>query len=185
MRGFYLVYILMLFCLIAKAQKTPDYRKIRWGMTKGEVIGLERSGYSYDNETMAVNDIVINGQTAQLVYKFDQNKLVAAIVIFNNKYINNSQYISDYKSINTGLTTKYGKPTTSKIIYIEPEKNLFLSEPGDNLFLGKTRYLTKWTSARTIIKHGLKSPNASISHYIEYIYKAYDDQRRSTKYDNL
>ena len=161
-----------------------DYRKVRWGMTLEQVLKLEGGFLPPDKpNTLDVGTINVNGRSASLSYGFEKKRLIAAAVVFSDTYTNNNRYISEHKSVDKALTSKYGKATNTKLSYLK--KPTISLDPGYELDMGNAQYLTQWKNDRTVIKHILHAPKGTIYHYIQYFSATYLKEMDAKKMDNL
>lgn len=183
-----IIFFVALFSLIYEAsisQDVPDYRKVRWGMSKAQVLKLE-GGYDNFNQigVLEVGNIKVISFNARLSYKFKSDKLIAAAILFTDSYSNDNQHIANFKSIDKVLESKYGKANTRKVSRLRND-DLYLSDPGYELYMGNSKYRTQWNKSRTIIKHTIEAPNNIIHHYIQYISKEHLKSIKRAPSENL
>jgi hypothetical protein len=155
------------------AQKNPDLRKVKWAMTKAEVLATEPaqpSGVREDRGRLFLTfgDIKLVNLDARLVYIFVKDKLLRAKYIFEPEHTNKNDFLEDYFNVDDGLNDKYGKAKMNA----DWKNELYLddkSQWGFAISLGHLALKTRWENPRTKIGHYLDGENYQITHQIEYV----------------
>lgn len=156
-----------------------DFRDAQWGMSKEQVLSLEKTRPIYsNNESLTFRGKLANIQV-HIIYKFSDEKLDTGVYQFVPNYSNNNVYLKDYKSINDLLDLKYGNPDIRKEVWNNELYKEKLGYYGNAISLGHLALESKWENDTTIIVHNLSGNNNLISHSINYFDKkvqAYDDE---------
>lgn len=153
----------------------PDFRSVRWGMTEAEVKALEGSSPKYSGKLDGRNgwyigyDTTLMGNDVILAFYFGSNGLYEARYIWTESHSNDNLYISDYSSVRTELTKKYGSPwwdyedwdTTS-------HKSYYADRKGEALSFGYLSYETCYRTPRTDITMQMSADNYDVSFIIYY-----------------
>jgi hypothetical protein len=155
------------------AQKNPDLRKVKWGMTQAEVLATEPTKPSNSHQDqgrlfLTYGDIKLVNLDARLVYIFVSDKLLRAKYIFVTEHTNKNDFLEDYFNIDDGLNDKYGKAKMNA----DWKNQLYLddkSQWGFAISLGHLALKTRWENPRTKIGHYLDGENYQITHQIEYV----------------
>ena len=99
--GMYIMIVLNMFGMADAAQ--TDFRNIRWGMTKIEVMASESgTPESFTGPELTYRTTML-GKEIYLIYEFIDNKLIHAIYVFID------QTGSEYEEVEKILERKYGK----------------------------------------------------------------------------
>ena len=152
-----------------------DFRSTRWGMTEDEVKAVEGNNPDYSGRLDGRNawyiayERKLMGNGVLVAYYFSTNGLYEARYIWTEKHSNENLFISDYDSVRTQLTNKYGNPwwdhenwdTTS-------HKNYYADKKGDALSYGYLSYETCYSTARTDITMQMSADNYTVSFIIYY-----------------
>jgi hypothetical protein len=146
-----------------------DFRKVRWGMSKDDVMKRETSKPFEENEDAICYHDEILGHKSDLCYYFTNGKLYRAIYsLDNSQYSNNNRYVDAYTEIVTSLTGKYGKPTNKRDVW---SNNLFkgdyqrrgMAYSADHVASG-----AEWDRDNENIHAGITGNNYKIGVFIEY-----------------
>jgi len=85
-----------------------DFRKVRWGMTKIEVISSEDlKPESFAGPSITYRTLLL-GKEMYLIYEFIDNKLIDAVYLFLAETEN------DYTEIERIISKKYGEPISKR-----------------------------------------------------------------------
>lgn len=105
---------------VYSAGSEPDFRSVRWGMSEEEVKAVEGGNPKYTGKLDGTSaryigyDTTLMGNDVILAYYFSNEGLFMARYIWTETHSNDSLYISDYESVRTQLTKKYGSPWYNK-----------------------------------------------------------------------
>ena len=106
---------LIVFCIIfpslsfSNDNNSYDVRKVRWGMSKENVINSEKPRtISFQDETTLIFEDVIFSNKCRILYVFEKNKLHSVAYLFNNflSYQSKESFFDDIKKI---ISKKYNK----------------------------------------------------------------------------
>mgnify|MGYP001766293038 CR=1 FL=1 len=158
------------------------FRGAKWGMSKAEVIKYEGRKPVLDRtadglETIAFEDEAL-GMRVQVVYSFQDGRLVRAGYAFMEEHGDNSRHIEDYNRIEAAVGKRWGPPTNSPVmIWSEgatPKEN---GSWGAELGKGLLRFESLRENADTEVLHSLASTGAGIAHGLIYLNKAFERSR--------
>jgi len=162
-----------------------DFRKVRWGMSKDDVMKREKSKPDEENENGIVYHDEILGHKATLAYLFTNGKLYcASYLLDNSQYSNNNKYVDAYTEIATSLTEKYGKPTNKKDIW---SKDLYKGDyqrRGMAYSIGDVSSFTEWDRQNENITVGIMGNNFKIQVIIAYQNKILAKEAEEAKKKN-
>jgi hypothetical protein len=130
----------------------PDFRHVRWGMSKAQVAATESHKISAlpGGTVIGLTDIV-DGRQMLVSYEFIGDKLARAFYTVAEKYRDPSEYITVTRVIQAALSEKYG-PGQQQTKWIN---NLFQNDPsgwGTALSLGHLILAAGWQTDRTKIQ---------------------------------
>ena len=146
------------------------FRRTAWGMSKEQVKEAEKE-IAYESETILGYEGGILEFDCRIGYIFTGGKLVRAKYIVEEEHSNDNQYITDYKTLRTALSKKYGEPLESNRIWLN---DLYEDDPqrwGFAVSIGHMRDHTRWETPQTIIFLALQGDNYEILLAIEYTSK--------------
>jgi len=161
-----------------------DFRKTTWGMSKEKVKQAETAKLEKDNGDLLIYSGVVSSMNVLIVYIFVDNQLVRAKYTFLEEHTNKNDYISDYKSINSALTEKYGNPNSDKEYWNNDLYKDDYDKKGFAVSMGHLKYYASWETAITEITAALTGDNYKIRHVTEYVSKklsALEDQKKKEK----
>lgn len=132
-----------------------DFRNVRWGMSKEEVI-MQEGTPDERNEDMLIYKIEISGVSLGLKYKFIDDVLVEALFGNIEKYISTGSYYDDYQTIKKALTAVYGPPNRDIARW---DDSLFKAAYSEKMGfqLAVVSFMTEWSTDHTLIQHILRS----------------------------
>ena len=203
MYRYVLAFTMVIMCLHANGQVTPDVRKVVWGMTKEEVrntenleeIRIDLPGLTEDltnnaNEpvSLLVYQTTVVGLDVALAYVFVADKLRLMAYSFYEVYSSYRQYASDFDMVNESLYEKYGSwksdvdsDTQGSDLYRKAGMNALEMQ----LREGGYHRTVEWRTPRTVILHGISSDGNKISHTILYESSESYDARKKSALDDL
>jgi hypothetical protein len=90
------------------------FRNTVWGMTIDDVIGSEgRAPDDSDQASLLYNDESVLNMDCSVFYSFSDGKLTDGMYTIDQMHTNENDYITDYQTIVSALTEKYGQPLVS------------------------------------------------------------------------
>ncbi|MEW6143357.1 MAG: hypothetical protein AB1597_09455 [Chloroflexota bacterium] len=142
---------------------SPDFRNIKWGMSRSEVKAREQEGKFWEENAtlLGYSGITINRLDVLLVYLFNKNDQVyGANYVIAQKHSNPTEYIRDFEALKALLVTKYGTPTQDKVVWLD---DLYKDKPSDwgmAVITGDLQYFCTWdTSPINTVALYLKGDN--------------------------
>lgn len=151
-----------------EAKKMVNFRQVKWGMGIDDVAKTETSKPTLKNDHLLVYPSTIDGKDVEVVYIFAQGVLVRAKYVLKEKHTNNNDYITDYMSLKSLLTKKYGKPSPDSDYWKDDLYKNDSSREGLAISMGHRVYLAQWKTEPTDIAIILSGDNFHITCAIEY-----------------
>ena len=138
-------------------------------MTQQEVLSAEEKMDPVERteNTIQYKTRILN-KNVKLIYLFAQNKLIGALYILDDNYLNSYHFISTYRQFKQNLTQKYGQPSRETTNWVD---DTYRNDPpkwGLALSLGHTEYATFWKTQNTTIECSLREENFNVLCEIEY-----------------
>ncbi|MBU3098418.1 MULTISPECIES: hypothetical protein [Clostridium] len=163
--------------------KNPDFRKVKWGMTREEVKKTEKTPImATTDDAIMYKDRVCGISDVQLAYQFNsEGKFTEGLFMFTGRHSNPNDYIDDYESIKKQLIAKYGEPSTYDNGGIWKD-SLYKDSPqerGMAVITGGLIYGTKWNLPNTIITLFLQGDKFEPS--MDVIYESKTVKKDATK----
>lgn len=155
-----------------------DFRNCTWGMSQEEVMEHESEPSIYQlNETyLRCDDVKVSGLSCDIIYQFENDKLVYGMISFQESHSNKNFFISDFNTIEEALTTKYGNPVEEKVRWLNDLYQDDTDNWGKAISMGHLVMGTTWETDTTEIISVLGGDNYQISMAISYIPKGYESE---------
>ena len=151
----------------------PDFRNIRWGMSRKEVIASESIELEAGERTL-FGSVRIAGLDSYVVYIFAEDKLVRAKYSFTERHSNKNDYLSDFQSIRTSLLKKYGTPEDHTFwtndLYKDDRQDY-----GMAVAAGHMEKYSIWEIERQQIILSITGDNYDIKNSVEYSSNEFDE----------
>lgn len=132
-------------------EQNYDFRKVHWGMSKGEVKKNETAEFIGETDNALLFKENIAGLDSKLVYMFEDGKLRNSAYKFENKYSDVEDYINDYAKLKDAYTKKNGEPYTDEVKWTNDSFKDVPSMLGQALIEGHVSYITQWSLPETNI----------------------------------
>jgi hypothetical protein len=154
---------------------SSDFRRVNWGSSKATVKQNETAKLLPEEETknILIYSTNIASMETYLSYFFLKDSLVKAKYLLNEQHSNKNNHISDFKTLKSNLTSKYGSPDEEGIIWTN---ELYKDDPEDwglAVSIGHLLYYASWETVSTEITVMLNGENYSITNQIEYVSRKY------------
>lgn len=157
----------------------PDFRKVVWGMSKEEVIGIEGTSIIEQTDDYIAYNVEVNGLDMDLVYYFNgKDQLCASAYISNEKHSNQNDYILDYNELTDALTEKYGEPYEDETVWKSDLYKGKSSYWGLAIAAGDLVDYASWDTDNTTIKIKIDGDNYKINIRIVYISKTIEPPKK-------
>jgi len=138
-------------------------------MTREQVKGVESAklfkedehGLFYSSELSGFGEVMIG-------YIFAQGKLVRTSYVSMVRHTNSNAFIDDFKTIESILTEKYGKPESDDVVWSD---DLYKDDPdnwGMAVSAGHLVYEAVWRTKTTKILEKLKGDNFNVTLIVQY-----------------
>jgi len=178
---FILIFVLTAFApsFSADTSRQHDLRNLDWGMNKMYAKSATNAKLVDETENELYYQIKINRYKATLYLYFLSDKLSMAATWFENKYVNQNNYLSEFDVIQDALVNKYGKALYEKNVWVDKVTDNEKHNYGRAVSRGELEIISKWELPETIILHKLTGENYKIKHYIKY-----NSTRYKEKLDN-
>lgn len=156
----------------------PDFRNVKWGMSKEEVKEHEESDLTLDRESgLAYQNLRVARFDTVLTYHFNvNNELFSAGYYLIHEHSNKNDFIDDFEYLKNLLIDKYGEPKEDEIIW---KDDLYKDDPSDwgmAIFAGDLIYRTLWENEDLIVELQLKGDNYKKEFTIAYKSKNISDE---------
>ncbi len=164
---------LLMVCAILAADGDFDFRKVRWGMSKAEVIASEEHEFkivpgSGGEGLISKKKHRVANLDALIAYVFAEDKLIRAVYLFQEVHTNRNDYIMDFKNVKELLTKKYGEPVEDTVLW---RSDLFKNDYdqwGTATSIGHTYFYSQWDAGETFVVTSLSGENYEITCKLEY-----------------
>ncbi|MHC4995832.1 MAG: hypothetical protein ACYTGQ_12350 [Planctomycetota bacterium] len=125
------------------------FRGVTWGDSLGVVRATEtREVLAEDGEALVVRDR-LGDLPCTLSYRFAEGRLVGATYVIAQRHTDKFYHISDYGSLNTLLTQKYGQPTYDRVVWKDDRLKDDPGRWGEALGLGQLVLSAGWEAPAT------------------------------------
>ena len=192
---------MLLMCLHAEGQVTPDVRRVVWGMAKEEVRNTEKlEPLSFDvpgvattemydsneNVSVLIYQTTVVGIDVFLLYVFVDDKLGMMSYASSEDHSDYNLYASDFGKLNSTLNEKYGK-WKSDVDNIPDmvRKAGLASDIGLLLLRGGYRRTIEWQTPRTVISHKISNEDYSVAHGLTYESLEFNNRRKKSIQDDI
>jgi hypothetical protein len=169
------------------AQQTRDapgafFRGAKWGMSKAQIINYEGRRPVLDKTSEGLQTITFEdealGMKVQVVYSFQDDRLVRAGYAFMEEHGDKSRYIEDYNRVEAAIGAKWGPASNTPVmIWSDGAPPKDERTWGAELGKGRLRYESLRESADTEVLHSLASAGPRIAHGLIYLNKAFERAR--------
>jgi hypothetical protein len=145
-----------------------DFRKVRWGMSKKEVMSTEDAKLLKNEDTRMEYAISLFGYDCDVTYSFIDSKLSTASLHIRQPHIDPALYYKDYKSLKKYLTPLYGDALSDKCDWKNEMYRGDESKWGFAVSLGFLTCRTLWHNDRTQVTLLISGSNHQIMTNLEY-----------------
>lgn len=143
--------------------ENPDFRNVKWGMTREEVKVREDAELIADIDEGLMYSTELTTLDMFLCYYFDnEGRLYQAIYGPNYEHSNDNLYITDYEGLKENLSKMYGKPDNDRDIWVN---SLFQGDPeyyGLAISTGDYTRIAQWKTGKTEINLVLSGDNYEV-----------------------
>jgi hypothetical protein len=135
------------------AEKTYNFRNVRWGMNQEEVLASEKLTPATKRPDLILYRGEYDGMTALIGFNFEDKKLVRAGYLMREKYEDPNSFIKDFERMKQELIEEYGSPASDVISWKEGEKVEEDPEKfGEAVCEGRLMYYALWETAKSLVK---------------------------------
>lgn len=155
----------------------PDFRKIKWGMSKAEVIELEECVADRGSSVMCYGNFPGFDKNEQgITYNFVNDRVYEAVWIFLKKHASANMYVENFNKVQRRLERKYGYDNVTKEEEGTSEawvwhEGLYAGDFGNlglHLMTGAVSAYAEWKLPSTTIVHVIRGDNFKVFHGIKY-----------------
>jgi len=163
-----------------------SFRNVKWGMSKEQIMSLEKAELvTEENDSLVYKDN-INGIDSAVFYNFIDNELTYGGYFITETHSNEMEYINDFNVLKAELKNKYGEPISDEQIW---KKDRYKNTPekwGMAILLGELELMAKWDTPDTEIIIRLAGDNYQPAFGIAYkskelFQKAQEREKEQTK----
>jgi hypothetical protein len=158
-----------------------DFRNVKWGMTMEKVRDQEDAELVHESPDSLGYKETVGSHDCMVLYIFVNDVLVRAKYVIAVNHSNKTEHVTDYESLGTMLTQKYGNPTKADVLW---KNDLYRDDPseyGMAIAVGHLSMYQQWDMPLTTVFHYLNGDNFEIKHGIEYIGKEYENLEDSAR----
>ena len=153
---------------IIKSDPNYDFRKVRWGMGKKEVMVAEDAKLLKNSGTSLEYEVRFLGYNCTVVYDFVNDKLAMAKFIIRQPHVDPALYYKDYDELKKYLTPLYGVIVSDQCDFKNEMYRHDKSKWGFAVSLGFLTCKTVWRNKRTQITLAISGGNHQIATNLEY-----------------
>lgn len=153
---------------LIKQDSEYDFRKVRWGMSKKEVMSTEEAKLLKNEDAGLEYAISLFGYDCNVTYSFIDGKLSTASLHIRQPHIDPALYYKDYKSLKEYLRPLYGDALSDKCDWKNEMYRGDESKWGFAVSLGFLTCRTLWHNDRTQITLLISGSNHQITTNLEY-----------------
>jgi hypothetical protein len=156
------------------SEQPADFRHVRWGMDRAQVLSTEGVPPSQVGERGA--EVVVRyspvrfaGLDCRVVYIFAKDKLVRTKYVFQREHEEKNDFLVDFTMVDAFLTGILEHSAEQRVLWRD---DLYKTQPeryGVAIAEGHLQYSTQWKGSRTVVTHALTGEQGSVTHEIEYV----------------
>ncbi|KKN11613.1 hypothetical protein LCGC14_1024730 [marine sediment metagenome] len=155
--------------------KPPNFRNVKWGMSKGEVKQTEPDKPANEDEDTVSYKRRLANLDCYLIYVFVEHQLIRASYTVLEEHANENLFLADYRKLKNELAKKYGRPFKDETIW--RGSGVYKNMPaywGQAVATGAMVKCANWETAETNIILMLKGDNFDVDLCIEYASKRFE-----------
>ncbi len=146
--------ILALLLLFMVGCNEPDFRNVRWGMSREEVRQAESESL-IDEYGELTCSLKVDDFPASLSYQFHNDCLYRAVYVFDSESVDSSIHHEVFKIISRILTKKYGHALHDSLFWSNDFYKADSSKINTALWLGHVWRYQYWRLRNTWIFHSI------------------------------
>ena len=153
---------------IIKNDRTFDFRKVRWGMNRKEVLASETEPPVKNDGSSVEYGVQFLGYDCTVIYFFVNDLLTRASFLIRQTHVDPALYYKDYEDLKKYLTPIYGVAVADKCEWKNEMYRQDRSKWGFAVSLGFLSCTSQWRDSRTEITLAISGGNHQIATNIEY-----------------
>jgi hypothetical protein len=160
--------ILIALIVTCTTSFSADLRNVSWGDSKKKVMAIEKVKPDYVKKDALGFKSSLAGIKTLVLYNFENDKLVNAIITNYTKHTNTTDYIDDYNTMLDLLSKKYGAPDKESIDW---KNDLYKNDPqhwGMAVAVGHLSYFSGWKIPRSYISLMLDGDRFEVNQRLLY-----------------
>jgi hypothetical protein len=151
-----------------KNDKQYDFRKVRWGMGKKEVIASENGKIIKNKGDSLEYEMQLFGYDCSVLYAFKKDALDRAYFMINQPHVDPALFYKDYNELKKFLVPLYGKAVSDKCDWKNEIYRNDTTKWGFAVSIGFLTCSSEWHSDRTRILLSISGGNHQILTNVEY-----------------
>lgn len=153
---------------IVKSDTNYDFRNVRWGMNRTQVLNAEKAKHIKANGEQLQYELEFLGYTCRVVYLFRNEKLNKAQLIIKQDHVDPALYFKDYEDLKRYLQPIYGSALSDKNEWKNEMYSGDRTKWGFAVSIGFLSCRTTWKNTRSIVSLNISGENHQITTFLEY-----------------
>lgn len=156
-----------------KTEEECNFRNAVWGMSREDVKKLEGKPV-FENEMEVWYEGIDAGKDVDILYQFDQDKLIKGTYFFTDKHENGNLYYKDYIDLVKAYSGEFGEPVKQAEEWRQDRYRYDRTKLGTAIAAGHVSFITQWendTSLITVKLYGDDDEIKLIAFYEDKNYK--------------
>lgn len=153
---------------IIKNDRAFDFRRVRWGMSRKEVLASEAVPPVKNDASSVEYTVQFLGYDCAVEYTFINDALTRAGFKISQPHVDPALYYKDYEDLKKYLAPMYGIAVSDKCDWKNEMYRQDRSKWGFAVSLGFLTCMSRWRNARTEITLTISGGNHRIATNLEY-----------------
>jgi hypothetical protein len=153
---------------IVKNDRAFDFRKVRWGMDRKEVLASEEASPVRNDESGIQYTVQFLGYDCVVAYSFVNDALTRATFLIRQPHADPALYYKDYEELKKYLSPIYGVAVSDRCDWKNEMYRQDRSKWGFAVSLGFLSCTSRWRNTRTEIALAISGGNHQITTNLEY-----------------
>jgi len=153
---------------LIKNEGSFDFRQVRWGMSKKEVLNAEKAQLVKNGSDTLTYEVQFLGYDCSVLYIFIAQKLSKAVFLIQQSHVDPSLFYKDFDELKKYLSPLYGSAVSDRYDWKNEIYKNDKSKWGFAISIGFLTCRTDWQNDRTRIELRISGANHQISTTIEY-----------------
>jgi hypothetical protein len=153
---------------VVKNSAEFDFRSVRWGMSKREVLAAEKTKPAKSEPSKLEYEMRLFGYECGVVYTFTGDKLTGALLHIRQEHVDPELFYQDYENLKKQLVPLFGEFENNQCNWKNDIYRSDRSKWGFAVSLGFLTCSTRWKTVRTAITLNITGSNHQITTVMEY-----------------